>query len=261
MSRPISTPERRLRLLTVSRWWGRMCGLLGRAPPGPRAGVLLTPCAAVHTFWMRYAIDVAFIGRNGQVVGLRRALAPWRVALCLRAVAVVEMRAGVIDAEHGGIGRIEAAVQDAARRNVERNLQRAGKLGRQPDGDQQSGAQIDEQEHHDPADPVHHERQLVAPARDAGEEQRLRQAQAVPGHQHGRMPEQRRDHHVADREQHQWHGHGRQNRFHALFDRGDAHAFHDRIGKGQEDGEACHQAKAGIQQTHQEQLAEHARLF
>ena len=104
--------------------------MLGRAPPGPRAGVLLTPCAAVHTFGMRYAIDVAFIGRDGRVVGLRRALAPWRVTLCLRAVAVVEMRAGVIDAEHGGIGRIEAAVQDAARRDVERNLQRAGKLGR-----------------------------------------------------------------------------------------------------------------------------------
>ncbi|MCC3262927.1 DUF192 domain-containing protein [Paenibacillus polymyxa] len=35
---------------------------------------------------------MAFIGRDGRVVRLRRALAPWRVALCLRAVAVVEMR-------------------------------------------------------------------------------------------------------------------------------------------------------------------------
>ncbi|AVJ27276.1 hypothetical protein CLM73_09230 [Achromobacter spanius] len=158
MSRAMSLREGRLRLLTVKHWRGRIRGLLGRAPPGPRAGVLLTPCAAVHTIGMRYAIDVAFIGRDGRVLELRRALAPWRVALCLRAVAVVEMRAGVIDAEHGGIGRIEAAVQNAARRNVERDLQRAGKLRRQSDGNQQPGAQVDEQEHHDPADAVHQER-------------------------------------------------------------------------------------------------------
>ena len=41
------------------------------------------------------------------------------------AVAVVELRGGVVDAEHGGIGRIEAAVQHAARRDIEGHLQRA----------------------------------------------------------------------------------------------------------------------------------------
>ncbi|UAN03091.1 DUF192 domain-containing protein [Achromobacter mucicolens] len=208
MSRAALLRQGRLRLLMVKRWWGRMRGLLGRAPPGPRTGVMLIPCAAVHTFGMRYAIDVAFIGRDGRVVRLRRALAPWRVALCLRAVAVVEMRAGTIDAEHGGVGRIEAAVKHATGGNVERNLQRAGHLRRQADGDQQPGAQVDEQKDHDPADPVDQERQLVAPAGNAGEEQGLGQAQAVPGDQHGCMPEQRRDHHVADRKQHQRHGHG-----------------------------------------------------
>ncbi|PTW97643.1 hypothetical protein DBL07_17705 [Achromobacter mucicolens] len=176
MSRPARLRHGRLRLVTVQRWWGRMRGLLGRSPPGPRTGVMLIPCAAVHTFGMRYAIDVAFIGREGRVVRLCPAVAPWRVALCLRAVAVVEMRAGTIDAEHGGVGRIEAAVKDAARRNVERNLQRAGHLRRQADGNQQPGTQVDEQKDHDPADAVNHERQLVAPAGDAGEEQGLGQA-------------------------------------------------------------------------------------
>ncbi len=144
MSHPTRLPQGRLRLLTVKQWWGRMRGLLGRAPPGPRTGGMLIPCAAVHTFGMRYAIDVAFIGRDGRIVQLRRALAPRRGALCLRAVAVVEMRAGTIDAEHGGVGRIEAAVKDATGGNVKRNLQRAGHLRRQADRDQQPGAQVDE---------------------------------------------------------------------------------------------------------------------
>ncbi len=122
-------PRRRLRLLRVTGWMGRMRGLLGRRPPGPRSGILLAPCWAVHTFGMRHAIDVAFVSRDGRVVKVCRALAPRRLALCLGAVAVVEVRAGVIDAEHGGIRRIEAAIEHARRRNRERNLQRAGKLG------------------------------------------------------------------------------------------------------------------------------------
>ena len=103
MTGPTPLPRTRLRLLRVSGWMGRMRGLLGRRPPGPRSGILLTPCWAVHTFGMRHAIDVAFVSREGRVMKVCRALAPRRVASCLGAVAVVEVRAGVIDAEHGGI--------------------------------------------------------------------------------------------------------------------------------------------------------------
>lgn len=123
-------PLDRLRLLRVDRYSGRMRGLLGRKPPGWRSGILLMPCAGVHTFGMRYPIDVAFVSRDFRVLRVRRAVAPCRIVLCLGAVAVVELRAGVIDAEHGGVGRIEAAIQHAARRDIERNLQRAGKLWR-----------------------------------------------------------------------------------------------------------------------------------
>lgn len=126
MNGPVCLSPDRLRLLRVAGWRGRMRGLLGRHPPGPRSGILLTPCWAVHTFGMRYAIDVAFVSRDGRVVGVRRALAPCRVALCLGAVAVVEVRAGVIDAEHGGIRRIEAAIEHGNRQNEERNAKGAG---------------------------------------------------------------------------------------------------------------------------------------
>ena len=137
MSGRTPLPRGRLRLLKVTGWRGRLRGLLCRPPPGPRSGILLAPCAAVHTFGMRHAIDVAFVSADGKVMEMRRALAPWRVALSLGAVAVVEMRAGVIDAEYGGIGGIEAAIQHATRGDVERDLQRARELRGQADGHQQ----------------------------------------------------------------------------------------------------------------------------
>ena len=50
-------------------WWRRARGLLGtRLDSGARC-VLLTPCASVHTFGMRYAIDVALVGESGEVLG------------------------------------------------------------------------------------------------------------------------------------------------------------------------------------------------
>ena len=102
MNGALPLPRGRIRLLRVTGWWGRMRGLLGRRPPGWRSGILLAPCWAVHTFGMRYAIDVVFVSRGLRVVKVRRALAPCRVALCLGAVAVVEVRTGVVDAEHDG---------------------------------------------------------------------------------------------------------------------------------------------------------------
>ena len=60
-------------------WWRRARGLLGtRLDSGARC-VLLTPCASVHTFGMRYAIDVALVGESGEVLGSWRGLRPGRL--------------------------------------------------------------------------------------------------------------------------------------------------------------------------------------
>lgn len=112
----------RVRVLRVRSWLGRLAGLLGRRPPRLPVGIWLAPCRAVHTIGMRYALDLFFLDRHGRVVRVVSALPPWRLALCLRAVSVVELEAGVVDVEHRGIGRIEAAVQNAARGDIEGNL-------------------------------------------------------------------------------------------------------------------------------------------
>ena len=75
----------------------RRKGLLGRDGLDPGAALVLSPCAAIHTAFMRFPIDAVFLRRDGRVVRIVRNLQPWRVALSVRAHAVVELAAGVID--------------------------------------------------------------------------------------------------------------------------------------------------------------------
>jgi uncharacterized membrane protein (UPF0127 family) len=72
----------------------RRRGLLGRDCLEPSAALILAPCVAVHTAFMRFAIDVVFVDRDGRALKIVRELAPWRVAWSPVAHAVVELAGG-----------------------------------------------------------------------------------------------------------------------------------------------------------------------
>ena len=72
----------------------RARGLLGRSGLDRGEGILLQPTFSIHTFFMRFAIDVVFLDRNGFVVAIVERLRPWRAATRLRARAVLELAAG-----------------------------------------------------------------------------------------------------------------------------------------------------------------------
>jgi uncharacterized membrane protein (UPF0127 family) len=61
--------------------------------PRERAGLgLLIPrCSSVHTFGMRFALDVLFLDEAGEVIDERRAVPPLRVVRCAGAAAVLEL--------------------------------------------------------------------------------------------------------------------------------------------------------------------------
>ena len=63
--------------------------------PADRA--LALRCRAVHTFTMRFALDLIWIGRDGRVLRVDRHVPPRRHRGCARARAVVETRAGCAD--------------------------------------------------------------------------------------------------------------------------------------------------------------------
>ena len=72
----------------------RRRGLLGRDSLSPSSALMLTPCVAVHTAFMRFAIDVMFLDIDGHAVKLVSDVAPWRMTASVRAHTVVEMAAG-----------------------------------------------------------------------------------------------------------------------------------------------------------------------
>ena len=73
--------------------WPRMRGLLGRRGLENGEGLLLRPTGSVHTFFMRFPIDVVFLARDGEVLKIAHALRPWRTAAARRAKAVLELAA------------------------------------------------------------------------------------------------------------------------------------------------------------------------
>jgi uncharacterized membrane protein (UPF0127 family) len=74
----------------------RRTGLLHHESLGDGHAMLIAPCNAVHTFFMRFSIDVAFVTREGRVVKTQASVRPWRIAAAFRAYAVVELPAGTL---------------------------------------------------------------------------------------------------------------------------------------------------------------------
>ncbi len=82
------------RVACATSAWERARGLLGRPAPGPDEGLLLTPCRSVHTFGMRYPIDVVYLDDDWRIARVVPGLAPLRLSACRRAVATLEIAAG-----------------------------------------------------------------------------------------------------------------------------------------------------------------------
>jgi uncharacterized protein len=72
----------------------RRTGLLKHSSLPRGEGLLIAPCEGIHTFGMKFAIDVLFLTRNRKVLKLRAAMGPRRISLCLRAHSVLELPAG-----------------------------------------------------------------------------------------------------------------------------------------------------------------------
>ncbi|MBI5595953.1 MAG: DUF192 domain-containing protein [Elusimicrobia bacterium] len=73
----------------------RAKGLLGRDGLGAGEGVWIVPCSMVHMLFMRFPIDVVFVGRDRRVRRVVEGLKPWRLSpWVLSAESVLELAAG-----------------------------------------------------------------------------------------------------------------------------------------------------------------------
>ncbi len=61
-------------------FWARLKGLMGRKNLPAQTGLLLVPCPQIHTYFMRFGIDVVFMDATYRVVAVHEAVKPWRMS-------------------------------------------------------------------------------------------------------------------------------------------------------------------------------------
>jgi uncharacterized membrane protein (UPF0127 family) len=83
-----------LTLYVARAFRARRRGLAKMAPLPDAHALRILKCNSVHTFGMRFPLDLVWLGRRGGVLRVDHDVRPGRVKLCVRARSVVETRTG-----------------------------------------------------------------------------------------------------------------------------------------------------------------------
>ncbi len=79
----------------------RLQGLLGRDSLPQGRALVIAPCTSIHTFFMRFTIDVLFVDNSSRIVRAVGSMRPWRATRVYpTATLVVELPAGSIARSH-----------------------------------------------------------------------------------------------------------------------------------------------------------------
>lgn len=85
----------------------RIIGLLGRKGLSEGEALVIRPCSAIHTFFMRFPIDVIFLDRASRVVKIIQDMQPYRLSRwVLGAKEVIELPSGVIATTNTEVGNL-----------------------------------------------------------------------------------------------------------------------------------------------------------
>ena len=71
----------------------RLLGLALLSRKSAGHGLLIPRCSSVHTFGMRFELDLLFLDGGGRIIEMRRSVPPGRVVRCTTASAVLELPA------------------------------------------------------------------------------------------------------------------------------------------------------------------------
>jgi len=83
----------------------RMIGLLGRKSLDAQEALIIKPCNAIHTFFMRFPIDIIFLSKNNEVVKVISDIPPFRLSpICFKSNFVIELPAGTILSSKTSLG-------------------------------------------------------------------------------------------------------------------------------------------------------------
>lgn len=81
-----------MKLVLATNLWARLTGLLLPSRCAKGETLLLAPCKSIHSFGMRFPLDVAFIDAEARVLLSERNIPPGHMRSQAKAVAVLERR-------------------------------------------------------------------------------------------------------------------------------------------------------------------------
>jgi len=95
------------KVIIADRFYSRLKGLLGRDSLDEQEGLVIKPANSIHTFFMRFSIDVLFANKENKIVGLRENVKPFKlIPPFLKAFLVVELPANTVQKTKTQIGDI-----------------------------------------------------------------------------------------------------------------------------------------------------------
>jgi len=88
----------------------RRVGLLKHSRLETGEGLWIVPCESVHTFFMKFPIDLVYLDKRKKVKKVRHAVPAWRLSACLFAHSVLELPAGTAR-QSGTVAGDELAIE------------------------------------------------------------------------------------------------------------------------------------------------------
>jgi uncharacterized membrane protein (UPF0127 family) len=82
----------------------RRTGLLKHDRLAQGEGLWIVPCESVHTFFMKFPIDLVYLDKKHKVKKVRHAVGPWKLSACLTAHSVLELPAGAAEKSGTRVG-------------------------------------------------------------------------------------------------------------------------------------------------------------
>jgi len=85
----------------ANTFFKRLIGLLNRRHLEKGEGLILSPSNCIHSFFMRFTIDVLFLDKKGKIVGILSSFKPFRFSpIYFRASLVIELPEFTISSTH-----------------------------------------------------------------------------------------------------------------------------------------------------------------
>lgn len=86
------------KVIIADKFLSRLMGLMFKKKLEKNAGMLIYPCNSVHTFFMKFPIDVVFISKEYEVLYVIENMSPGKTSKFIkRAKSVLELPSGVIE--------------------------------------------------------------------------------------------------------------------------------------------------------------------